>query len=128
MVWLFPLAGRLVSSASLMANSPIFWVVRWLYFDWQGDISVGKKSWPLASWQQALGCHVEFCLEGAFILQPCSFRWAGGSASLSEILAEMPRELTPSLRSRYSVSSLFSLPLSVSCCLSDPFCWDLKNQ
>lgn len=118
MVWLFPLAGRLVSSASLMANSPIFWVVRWPYFDWQGDSSIGKKSWPLASWQQALGCHMEHCLEGEFILQPCSFRWAGGSAGLSDRLAERPRELTLSLRSPYSASSLFSLPLSVSCCPS----------
>lgn len=112
MVWLFPLAGRLVSSASLMANSPIFWVVRWPYFDWQGDISFGKKSWPLASWQQALGCH---CLEGVFTLQPCSFRWAGGSAGLRQTGRETKRANPVTEK---PILSFFVLPASVSCCPS----------
>lgn len=37
--------------------------------DWQGDVSVGRESWPLASWQQALGYHVERRLEAVRIIR-----------------------------------------------------------
>lgn len=85
--------------------------------DWQGYVSVGKESWPLASWQQALGCHVERRLEVVGIIwQPCvgGFRMGRG---LCQSLRQAGREsmkgsaVTGSL---YSASSLFSLPLSIS--------------
>lgn len=86
-VWTFLLASRflgmgagsgqgqevlIVSSAWLTANSLILLDVCRLSSDWQGDVSVGRESWPLASWQHALGCHVERRLEAVRIIrQPC---------------------------------------------------------
>lgn len=108
-----------MSSARRMANSPIFQVVRWPHSDWQGDISFGRKSWPLASWQQALGCYEEHSLEaGEVIPQPCSFKGAEGSAGHSGRLAE---------RRPHSVSSLLSLALCLLLSLRPLFFLGVKG-
>lgn len=61
-----------VSSTWLAANGPILLDVCSPGSDWQGDVSVGKESWPPASWQQALGYHVGCRSEAVRIIrQPC---------------------------------------------------------
>lgn len=62
----------LTVSAWLMANSPILLDVCRPGSDWQEDVSVGRESWPLASWHQALGYHVGCHAEAVRIIrQPC---------------------------------------------------------
>lgn len=58
-----------MSFAWLTANSLILLDVCRPGSDWQGDVSVGRESWPLASWQQALGHHVERRLEAVRIIR-----------------------------------------------------------